>query len=201
MSELKRRDWFTTPIWQFNLENSQNLNQNLLLLIEKEQKQDPQGLTRSNKLGWHSRTNLHQKEELKDLIYIINHQTSKIIQEQQWDLTNCQLIIDNCWAMVNYQYGFSKVHSHANSIFSGVYYINIPEQSGNIFFIDPRPGKMVLRPPLKEVNSWTTQQVSYEPQAGMMLIFPSWLWHGVEPNLSNKVRVSISFNLIWSFIS
>ncbi len=201
MSQLQRRDWFPTPIWEFDVKNSQYLNQNLLLVVEEEQRKDPQGLNRSNKLGWHSATNLHQKPELQDLISIINNQTFKIIQEQKWDLANSQLIIDNCWAMVNYKYGFSKVHSHSNSIFSGVYYISTPEESGNIFFIDPRPGKTVLQPPLQEVNLWTTQQVSYQPRTGMMLIFPSWLWHGVEPNLSNQARVSISFNLIWSFIS
>ena len=201
MSQLQRRDWFSTPIWQFNVENSQDLNKNLLLVIEKEQRKDPQGLHKSNQLGWHSTTNLHRKKELKDLVSMINNQTFTIIQEQKWDLTNCRLIVDNCWAMINYKYGFSKVHSHANSIFSGVYSISTPKRSGNIFFIDPRPGKMVLQPPLQEVDCSTTQQVSYKPQAGMMLIFPSWLWHGVEPNLSEEIRISISFNLIWSFIS
>jgi len=27
------------------------------------------------------------------------------------------------------------------------------------------------------------------------LIFPSWLYHRVEPNLSNKERIVISFNI------
>jgi ectoine hydroxylase-related dioxygenase (phytanoyl-CoA dioxygenase family) len=27
-----------------------------------------------------------------------------------------------------------------------------------------------------------------------MLIFPSWLYHGVEPNLSEAPRASLSFN-------
>jgi len=27
-----------------------------------------------------------------------------------------------------------------------------------------------------------------------MLIFPSWLYHGVGPNLSESQRVSLSFN-------
>jgi hypothetical protein len=28
-----------------------------------------------------------------------------------------------------------------------------------------------------------------------MLLFPSWLDHGVEPNLSDEERVCLSFNL------
>jgi hypothetical protein len=29
-----------------------------------------------------------------------------------------------------------------------------------------------------------------------MLIFPSWLYHMVEPNLSDWERVSLSFNIV-----
>jgi len=27
-------------------------------------------------------------------------------------------------------------------------------------------------------------------------MFPSWLWHSVEPNESNDVRISVSFNFL-----
>ena len=52
MSQLQRRDWFPTPIWEFDLENSQYLNQNLLLVIEEEQRKDPQ--PRRNRKKLHS---------------------------------------------------------------------------------------------------------------------------------------------------
>jgi uncharacterized protein (TIGR02466 family) len=47
-------------------------------------------------------------------------------------------------------------------------------------------------------ENWT--KVNFTPRAGRMLLFPSWLYHGVNPDLSNKTgrdagRVIISFNL------
>ncbi|MEM7467528.1 MAG: putative 2OG-Fe(II) oxygenase [Pseudomonadota bacterium] len=33
-----------------------------------------------------------------------------------------------------------------------------------------------------------------EPKEGMMLIFPSYLTHMVEPHLSDDERISLSFN-------
>ena len=33
------------------------------------------------------------------------------------------------------------------------------------------------------------------PEAGTLVIFPSWLEHGVNQNLGNADRVSIAFNI------
>jgi uncharacterized protein (TIGR02466 family) len=33
------------------------------------------------------------------------------------------------------------------------------------------------------------------PEVGKLIIFPSWLDHGVNPNLSDTDRISMSFNI------
>ncbi len=38
-------------------------------------------------------------------------------------------------------------------------------------------------------------KIEYQPVAGTVLIFPSWLYHGVQPNLDDVSRVCISFNI------
>jgi uncharacterized protein (TIGR02466 family) len=55
--------------------------------------------------------------------------------------------------------------------------------------------------PVTEHTPWTIRQVSYRPVSGGMLIFSSWLYHGVEPNLSDALRVSISFNFRLNWLS
>ncbi|MFN7859594.1 MAG: putative 2OG-Fe(II) oxygenase [Pseudanabaena sp.] len=37
--------------------------------------------------------------------------------------------------------------------------------------------------------------MSYKATEGTMIIFPSWLNHGVEANLSDEDRLCISFNM------
>jgi len=50
MVKLYRQDLFPTPIWHFELENADSLNQKLLSKIDKQQQTDP-GFNISNRLG------------------------------------------------------------------------------------------------------------------------------------------------------
>ena len=65
---------------------------------------------------------------------------------------------------------------------------------------DPRPVASFVVPPVTSHTPWTYQKVTYEPTPGRLLLFPAWLPHGVEPNLSDADRVVISFNigLVWA---
>jgi uncharacterized protein (TIGR02466 family) len=88
-------------------------------------------------------------------------------------------------------------------MWSGVYYIQAPEGAGNIEFSDPRTVHLMnqakFQPNSKRPrDSWI--KVRFTPTAGRMLIFPAWLYHGVDPNISKEPgdagnRVIISFNL------
>ena len=40
------------------------------------------------------------------------------------------------------------------------------------------------------------REIHLEPKEGRILMFPAWLWHCVEPNESNDIRISVSFNFI-----
>jgi len=39
-------------------------------------------------------------------------------------------------------------------------------------------------------------ETHYEPKAGRLIMFPSWLMHCVDPNKSNDIRISVSFNFL-----
>ena len=94
--------------------------------------------------------------------------------------------------------GYNAPHIHPNSLFSGVYYIKAPENSGDLVCNDPRPGVQLNMPTRKEgkpsKNLW--REVHLKPVEGRIIIFPFYLWHNVEPNLSNDIRISVSFNFI-----
>ena len=40
------------------------------------------------------------------------------------------------------------------------------------------------------------RETHYEPIAGRCIMFPSWLMHCVDPNESNDIRISVSFNFL-----
>jgi uncharacterized protein (TIGR02466 family) len=190
-----RKDWFPTPIWHFILEDYRQLNETLLQEIRSEHQRNPQGEKRSNILGWHSESNLHRRENFAAFVKIISQNTLEVATALHWDLAKFSLEITGCWAIVNGKMAANSVHNHPNSILSGVYYLQAPENCGVISFYDPRSAAQMLMPPMTEFSPWTLPKISYKPEAGTMLLFPSWLSHGVEMNLSEELRISLSFNI------
>jgi uncharacterized protein (TIGR02466 family) len=190
-----RNDWFPTPIWHFNIDNYQQLNPILLQEIQAEQERDRVGKKWSNVLGWHSKNDLHQRDRFSEFTQIIQKNVLEIATFSQWDLQQFSLNITTCWAIVNGKFASNSVHNHPNSILSGVYYLKTPENCGGIYFTDPRPASQMLVPPVTEFNLWTFPKVSYKPHEGTMILFPSWLLHGVEINMSEEVRICLSFNI------
>jgi uncharacterized protein (TIGR02466 family) len=192
---LSKNDWFPTPVWHYTVENFQQLNETLLQEIHEEQQRDRQGEKWSNILGWHSVNNLHQRDRFAEFVNIVNVNVLEVANFLQWDLQKFSVNITTCWAIVNGKLASNSLHNHPNSILSGVYYLKTPENCGGIYFNDPRPASQMLVPPVVDFNLWTFPKVSYKPHAGTMLLFPSWLLHGVEMNMSEELRVCISFNI------
>jgi uncharacterized protein (TIGR02466 family) len=118
------------------------------------------------------------------------------IWKEEW--LDREPVLGNMWANINPPGGYNAPHIHANSLFSGVYYIKAPENSGQLVCNDPRPGAQLTMPsrikgqPPKHL--W--REVHLQPQEGRIIMFPFYLWHCVEPNLSNDIRISVSFNFI-----
>jgi hypothetical protein len=95
------------------------------------------------------------------------------------------------WASINKKNDFNTVHSHTNVFdLSGVYYVKVPVNSGNIVFRDPRQGQIHSNSKL-----YGSDSEQFMPFECMLLIFPSWLEHYVLPNLSDDDRISISFDI------
>tara|TARA_B100000131_G_scaffold268871_1_gene267974 strand:- start:99 stop:650 length:552 start_codon:yes stop_codon:yes gene_type:complete len=99
------------------------------------------------------------------------------------------------WVNVNGEGHSNNKHSHFTSdiLISGVYYVKVPEDSGNIRFYDPR-GELIHK--TLDWEYYHNYQYHYiKPKEGQMIFFPCWLEHDVEPNQSNDERVSIAFNV------
>jgi len=154
------------------------------------------GIKRTNMIGWHSTTDMHKIPVFKPLVDELFKMQMEIYREE---LLTREPIIGNMWANINPPGGYNRPHIHPNSHFSGVYYIKAPQNSGEIVFNDPRSAAhMVMPDRVKDIKppSHLWREVRVNPLEGRMLMFPSWLWHCVEPNGSNDIRISVSFNFI-----
>jgi len=197
---VDRFDWFPTAIWKFDVPGYSELNERLMEVILAERGRDAAGMSRSAVLGWHSGDQLHQRAEMKAFVEVLEQNIAEVVRSYKLDPAQAEVELASCWAVVNGKLASGVVHCHPNSFLSGVYYVSVPEHGGNIFFQDPRPAANAIACPVTEFTPWTIRQVSYRPRAGGMLIFPGWLYHGVEPNLSDAPRVSLSFNYRLSWL-
>ena len=153
------------------------------------------GLTKTNVKGWHSETNMHEMPQFKSLVDELFKMQFEVFKEEWLDR---EPRLGNMWANINPPGGYNRPHIHANSLFSGVYYIKAPANSGKLVCNDPRPGVQTVMPTRKKgqppKHLW--RDVHLEPKVNRIIMFPSWLWHCVEPNESNDIRISVSFNFI-----
>jgi uncharacterized protein (TIGR02466 family) len=106
--------------------------------------------------------------------------------------------LGNMWANINPPGGYNQPHVHPNAVFSGVYYVKAPPNSGRLVCQDPRPGIQTCMPDRKkeQVPKHLWRDVRIEPKENRAIMFNSWLWHSVEPNMSNETRISVSYNFI-----
>ena len=153
------------------------------------------GVKRTNMNGWHSQTNMHEMPQFKllvDELFKMQHQMYK----EEW--LDRQPKIGNMWANINYPGGYNRPHIHPNSLYSGVYYVKTPPNCGKIVFNDPRPGIQTNMPTRKpgQPPKHLWREVHLDTIEGRIIMFPAWLWHCVEENKSNDIRISVSFNFI-----
>ena len=184
---------FPTPIYILDIKD-QNLNAQLERDVISWMNQD-KGIKRTNIKGWHSTTNMHERPEFKRLVNALYEAQKKIYIEEHLE---SEPVLGNMWANVNPPGGMNRAHQHPNSLWSGVYYIKAEKNSGQLKIDDPRAAASMVRPKQKsgELSSRLWRETHYEPIAGRCIMFPSWVMHCVDPNESNDIRISVSFNFL-----
>ena len=153
------------------------------------------GVQKTNYKGWHSTTDMASKPEYQPLVNELRTMCKDVFKEEWLDR---EPILGNMWANINPKDGSNQPHIHPNALFSGVYYVKSNPQAGRLKIYDPRPGAQIVMPTrLKEkLPKRLWRDANLDPITGRIIMFPAWLWHSVDPNQSNDLRISVSFNFI-----
>jgi len=116
-------------------------------------------------------------------------------RELQFEMGGRRCELDSLWINVMKKGAIHAPHIHPHSVISGTYYVAVPPGSGAIRFEDPRLAMMMAAPPRKKsARPENRPFVDVRPKAGMLLLWESWLRHGVEPSQAKDPRISVSFN-------
>jgi len=135
---------------------------------------------------------LPEYKQLRDkLAYFVNDFANNVLCfAGEFDITQS-------WVSIKRPYQMHTPHIHANSIISGVlYFDNIEGAEGIVFHKNIDPSDYVMRPALSTfvdtVYKHTETQLTVENH--MLVMFPSYLKHGVMLNQSQVNRYSLAFN-------
>ena len=102
------------------------------------------------------------------------------------------------WSVKHIKGDESGSHRHANSMLSGVLYLQTDENSGDIWFHKDPNTTTIFTPTVDvtftETNLFNSQIWAVRPKSNTLILFPSTLFHSVMPSQSDTDRYVVAFN-------
>lgn len=153
----------------------------------------PTGSLISNSGGWQSHSlDKPISSEIEKLI-------SEILIRLKLIYTNYGISRDpkllNYWININAPGNYNLSHNHTLSFFSCVYYVKVPNNSGDLI-IERSDDSAYFIQYFEEMNQHGAQAIIFDCTKNKLICFPCWIKHSVSQNLSDDVRVSIAFNFV-----
>jgi uncharacterized protein (TIGR02466 family) len=207
MKDATLHHCFITPVMSYVWPDSDELNVRLKELILDEERAD-QGVRGdySNVGGWHSKVNLHERDDenvkilLSRVDQMVNEVTRRTIElpDEKWRIS----YEIEAWANINRFGDYNMPHSHTSS-WAVVYYVEAEKiappksRSGVMELYDPRPAATLFPMPGEFFN----HRFFVYPVPGLMVLFPAWLTHFVNPYYGTGERISIACNIVLTEVS
>ena len=184
-------DWknlFPTPVWKRDSWRELTIDEkDFFTRTQSKEKQVNRGNSHTKEnyvLNAPEMTNLK-----KDLTSAIN----SYFQEVWQPMYDVKVYITISWINYTEVGQFHHEHIHANSIVSGVYYIDT-DDSDKVFFNNPQPLWSTLRVEPREYNDWNCGSSWLSTPKNSLILFPSKLEHSVRESTNPNTRISLSFN-------
>ena len=139
---------------------------------------------------------LLSEPELENLRKKIDEEVYNFAKSFQIDFGKHGLKRINSWGNLQKKGNYIKEHRHNNTQFSGVFYLQTPENSGDIIFTTRNATwiNSYWEPSLTGYDDLNSFEKRFSPQQCGIFLFPAHLDHYVTPSHSEEERYSISFN-------
>ena len=186
---------FPTPVIVDELDDAEALNRELEQAILAQQTRD-EGVKLSNRGGWQSKRDFPRwggqaaAAVVNRAIAIANgHTVVGSGRPPAWHVDS--------WANVSGSGNFNMPHVHGGSFWSAVYYVRAGHGSGGELVLhDPRMPELRMHAPGVQFKGIGPElKVPIQPKSGLMVLFPAWLWHSVEPWEGTGQRISVAMNI------
>jgi uncharacterized protein (TIGR02466 family) len=154
------------------------------------------------------RVDLPEFQQLVNFIADALQKTVMAANAQVWPAGRMalQLQLVGCWFQIQNGMTFHDVHTHGNCSWSGVYYVQVDEESLRVQHpqLGERNGVTRFYGPYSQWQGGAHMDVGnaylqkntldVAPEAGKLVIFPAYLPHMAMPYAGEKDRIIVSFN-------
>jgi uncharacterized protein (TIGR02466 family) len=189
----KITDIFKTSIFETSIENDNYINYFKKILRDEQSKN--YCIKKSNNGGFQTIDfkEVNSKEILIDIFLTPVSNYIKTFKLKK----KLDLYLENYWINSNLLNDNNDLHSHSLSNISGVYYIEVPDNSGRLVFQHGDLSKITNTNKnfeyIDDANFFSKYYII--PKKYDLILFPSDTFHYVEQNRSNKERISVAFNI------
>ena len=132
----------------------------------------------------------------------LKEKIDKIVKTYLYDIIfinrNHQFEMTESWSVKHLKGDESASHRHANSMLSGVLYLETDEKSGDIWFHKDTNVITLFTPTVDvtftQTNIFNSKIWAVRPKKNTLILFPSTMFHSVMPNESDIERYVVAFN-------
>jgi Flp pilus assembly protein TadD len=100
--------------------------------------------------------------------------------------------IKGAWSAQLRRGGYHMNHIHAGSWISSAYYVSVPAESADE---NLKSGWLKFGEP-RYATPGATPERFVQPRPGLLVLFPSYMWHGTKPIHGIETRTAISFDAL-----
>ncbi len=192
-SDILRDNIFPNMLVSANFDDS--IDRSILVPeMEKIMGENPNDKKYSNEGGYHSPGYWHTRSDnpmLEKLAATALKFVYGELNHINWDFDKLRVYY---WFMVNELNNYNTIHQHGTSDIIGVYYAEIPEDTGDLRIIR-NDGISYSSLFCKNYQD----KFRLKPEAGRFYMMPGHLWHFVGANPTNKRRMCVAFNFLEFF--
>lgn len=202
--QVSVRPLFATPLVSVLLPDAEAINARLSRTI-LERRTKFGGVQASNVGGsWHSDRDMGAwgGEDVQTIIKLAMSLATRATAKRRPEFPDPAWALESCWANVNGFGHANMAHYHPGAFWSAVYYVDdggcseVYQFGGAIEFLNPRGASSdAYIHTATGGDPYLQREDVLRPKSGMLLLFPSTLYHQVREYRGDRTRISISFNL------
>lgn len=140
------------------------------------------------------------------LVAVLKRQVSRVVDDYVASLPedpshpflryrNPDYVFTGAWSTILRENGYDGSHVHNEGWLSGTYYVRTPELTPE----QHAAGEGYIQfgePPARFASERNASARTVAPQVGLVVLFPSYYWHGVRPFTRGGVRHSVSYDIV-----